>query len=1040
MSFNEQEIEEFKVEALELLEVAEKSLLSLNQGGGFQDAFDATFRSFHNLKGGAGMMDLARLQAHMHELETILMRFKGESQMPEQFVSFFLRGIDASRTIIEGKEISFEYKVEGAAPTDSSAAVEASVIAAPMPAAEPMPVAEPMPAAEPAPVAEATPVAEPKADAPPVVEAARNDSFVPDSSVGEFISEGEEILDRVEASLRLIESNSYTRETIEALYRDIHSLKGTAYLFSFNRLGEVSHAIESSLEPVRDGSLRPGKSLLNALFKSLEIIEKILENIKKGSDDSTAGLPELLVELRSPPEAEATAPPLAEKPKVPEVKAETAEAAPAGQKESEANGSIRVPVALLDSLMALMGEMVLVRNQVLQYSSASEDLEFLNMSKRLNVVTSEIQAEMMKTRMQPIGNVLSKFNRVVRDLSQELKKNINLSLSGAETELDKSLLEAIKDPLTHIVRNSCDHGIETPAQRRQSGKPEAGNITIKSYHEGGQVIIEVKDDGRGLHKDILLTKAIEKGLISQAQASALSEKEIFHLIFAPGFSTAAKVTNVSGRGVGMDVVRSNIERIGGTVELLSVAGSGTTIKIKIPLTLAIVPALVVKCGQGTFAIPQVKLEELVRVDQDSSENKVESLHGAPVYRLRGNILPLVDLGQVLKVSEKRGYSRGIVNIAVVNAEHCSFGLIIDEVQDTADIVVKPLNRLLKSLQVYSGATILGNGSVALILDIPGISKVAKVAQERGVSESARGELRQSAGAELQDYLLVNLNSRTKHAIVLNYVHRLEEFKRTSVEYSGSVPVIRYRDIILPLISVSEQLGYGPAKEASELVPVVVIQRAGELYGLVVEGIHDTLSTSTTLNTSLVKQPGIFGSLNTETELVVVIDPFELITRAFPLKPSTPEIESNPSVNSSSPAEPNLEPARFSRGSGKILLAEDTVFFRKAIKAVLEKTGYEVITVNDGQEAIDKLNSGDDSFDLIISDIEMPRLNGFQLACSVRKTPALKSIPLLAISSRADRQYIQEGHLAGFDIYLEKLKPSLLVNAVEKLIQKKRSAA
>jgi two-component system chemotaxis sensor kinase CheA len=1010
MSFSEQEIEEFKVEALELLEVAEKSLLSLNQGGAFQAAFDATFRSFHNLKGGAGIMDLARLQAHMHELETILMRFKGQSSMPERFISFFLLGIDASRTIIDGKEIEFQYTVGG---EDPAAPAPTAQDAAPaVPAAAPA-----MPAAPPA------------------------DKLRPDSGVGEFISESEEILDRVAAALRLIETDAYSKETLEALYRDVHSLKGTAYLFSFNRLGEVSHAIESSLETVREGSVRPGKSLLDALYKSLEVIEAILENIKNGSGDSSTEVSGALAELKRAAAAdEGSAQGGARS--TAEAKSPTVEQPSSAQKESESNGSIRVPVVLLDSLMTLMGEMVLVRNQVLQYSSASEDLEFLNLSKRLNVVTSEIQTEMMKTRMQPIGNVLNRFNRVVRDLSQELKKNINITLSGAETELDKSLLEAIKDPLTHIVRNSCDHGIETPAQRRQSGKPEAGTIVIRSYHEGGQVIIEVQDDGRGLHKDVLVAKAVEKGVITPAQAAKLTEKEIFNLIFAPGFSTAAAVTNVSGRGVGMDVVRSNIERIGGTVDLISSAGAGTTIKLKIPLTLAIVPALIVKCGRGTFAIPQVKLEELVRVDQESSGNKVESLHGAPVFRLRGNILPLVDLGQVLRVSEKRSYTRGIVNIAVVTAEHCSFGLIIDEVQDTADIVVKPLNRLLKSLHVYSGATILGNGSVALILDVPGISKVARVAQERRVAEAARNELRQSASNEAQDYLLVNLNSRTKHAIVLNYVHRLEEFKRTSIEYSGSVPVIRYRDIILPLVSVSEHLGYGPAKADSELVPVVVIQRAERFFGLVVEGIHDTLSTPTALITSLVKQPGIFGSLNTESELVVVIDPFELVARAFPEEREKADIIEAPLPAAVSTADP-LSPfsqGNARRGGGKILLAEDTVFFRRAIKAVLEKTGYEVVTVNDGQEAIDRLSAGADGFDLIISDIEMPRVNGFQLASSVRKNPALSMIPLLAVSSRADRHYMQEGHLAGFDIYLEKLKPSMLVSAVEKLIQKKRSAA
>ena len=381
--------------------------------------------------------------------------------------------------------------------------------------------------------------------------------------------------------------------------------------------------MESSLEDVRSGTQAVSKSLVAELFKSLTQIDILISRIKQSAtDDPAVATPQTNAEM--PVVAEVTvASPVQKKNEMvmaktdslvqesPDLKTDPidgagteASAHPAKERETEGTSSIRVSVALLDNLMTLMGEMVLVRNQVLQFSNKSEDLDFISMSKRLNVVTSEIQGEMMKTRMQPIGNVFSKFTRLVRDLAQDLKKNLSLNLSGNDTELDKSLLEAIKDPLTHIVRNSCDHGIETPEIRRLAGKPETGTIRIKAYHEGGQVVIEVSDDGRGLHKDILVSKAIEKGLMTQAQVSKLSEKEIFNLIFAPGFSTAAKVTNVSGRGVGMDVVRTNIERIGGTVDLSSVAGAGTSIKIMIPLTLAIVPALIIKCGNGAFAIPQ----------------------------------------------------------------------------------------------------------------------------------------------------------------------------------------------------------------------------------------------------------------------------------------------------------------------------------------------------------------------------------------------------------------------------------------------------
>lgn len=979
-SFSEQEIEEFKAEAMELLDVAEKSLLALDQGSGeFKPAYDAVFRGFHNLKGASAMMELTRLAEHTHELENILIGFKGATSIPKAHISLFLRGIDAARALLNNEDIQFDFNVETPAVPSIAGTIE-------------------------------KPQSKPE---------------ISKEAVDEFVTECDEIVDRLSKNLQLLESNGADKTTIDSVYRDIHSLKGSAYLFSFKKLGDVSHILESSLEPVRDGSRAPSKELINGLFKGLEVIEAIVKRIKaKVSDED---LEPIIKGLSGAFQAETE-----QLPSVPVVQTVKSETPAAG--ESEAASSIRVPVALLDSLMTLMGEMVLVRNQVLQYSNQSEDLEFVSMSKRLNLVTSEIQGEMMKTRMQPIGNVLSKFNRVVRDLSQDLKKSITLTLTGVETELDKSLLEAIKDPLTHIVRNSCDHGIESPADRKKSSKPETGHINIRAYHEGGQVIIDVVDDGKGLHKDMIIKKALERNLISQAQAAKMSEKEIFNLIFAPGFSTAAKITNVSGRGVGMDVVRTNIEKIGGTVDLTSVAGKGTTIKLKIPLTLAIVPALMVKCGEGTFAIPQVKLEELVRVDQSNSESKIEILHGMPVYRLRGNILPLVDLGEILRLGQgsKAGYQQGTFNIAVVNAEQTSFGLIIDEVKDTADIVVKPLNRLLKSLKVYSGATILGDGSVSLILDIPGIAKVAHLNQQRAKTQDLAAGADRGKINEVQDYLLVKLGTPTKHAIVLGLVHRLEEFSRKQVEISGAQPVIRYRNAILPLIYANELLGYSNNEPKDDLVSVVVIKRAGSLYGIVVDSILDTLSTPAELEAGHAKQVGIFGCMDSGEELIVVIDPFELISKAFPsafpveTKPATPSVE--PVV---------AFPKRGSSSRGRILLAEDTLFFRKAIKKVLEGRGFEVVTANDGKEAIDMLDRGEGPFDLIVSDIEMPRVNGFQLAEGVRKHPKFSSTPMLALSSRADREYMLEGQRVGFDLYLEKIKPANLLAAVNELTTKRK---
>jgi two-component system chemotaxis sensor kinase CheA len=806
MSVTESELEEFKTEALELLDLGEKSLLSLDIGGDFKSSFDSIFRAFHNLKGSAGMMELHLLQQHTHELESILMRFKEEAMIPKSYVDMFLRGIDGARAILDNQTITFDFNVETSEPPHTAAT---------QPHEAPSPVA-------PTPITQSLDAPAPLASAPQTAP-----SPIFGTSLDECMTELEEAMTRFQTHLRALEGGSAPAETINDAYREMHSLKGAAYLFGFDDIGQIAHAMESALEPVRDGTQKLSPLLIDGLYKALDCIELSIGFMKKnlpneqiktlapaiikilnrasqfisGHDaPSSAVSPhlsdvssDLIVSTESDAPQEpivsvspvvpvapvhvpaasavpseqpvlASAPNFASSTGQPTVTSSApAPAAAPGHETNDQTSSIRVPVSLLDNLMNLMGEMVLVRNQVLQFSSRSEDLEFLNLSQRLNVVTSEIQGEMMKTRMQPIGNVLSKFHRVVRDLSMELGKSITLTLTGSETELDKSLLETIKDPLTHIVRNSCDHGVESIEQRRATGIAETGSIVINSYHEGGQVVIEIADDGKGLNRATLLKKGVEKGLVTDLQSRQMSDAEVYKLIFAPGFSTAAKVTNVSGRGVGMDVVRTNVEKIGGTIDLSSREGQGTTIRLKIPLTLAIVPALLVRGERGSFAIPQVKLVELVCVERNS-ENKIEKLQGAPVLRLRGQLLPLVDLNTVLdssgSVSELNLSERSMTNIAVLNAGAFSFGLIIDEIQDSADIVVKPMSGILKSLQIYSGATILGDGSVALIIDVQGLARLAAVKAE--TESNAAVKLKESAESlgqmsEIQDFLLLKLN-------------------------------------------------------------------------------------------------------------------------------------------------------------------------------------------------------------------------------------------------------------------------------------------
>jgi two-component system, chemotaxis family, sensor kinase CheA len=549
--------------------------------------------------------------------------------------------------------------------------------------------------------------------------------------------------------------------------------------------------------------------------------------------------------------------------------------------------NIRVDVGQLDKLMNLVGELVLARNQILQFSAGQQDPGFLGTSQRLNLITTELQEGVMKTRMQPIDNIWNKFPRVVRDLAMSCGKRVRVEMEGKETELDKTLIEAIKDPLTHIVRNSVDHGIERPEQRVAAGKPAEGRLFLRAYHEGGQVNIEISDDGAGIEADRVKRKALERGLITSEQAARMGEREALNLILLPGLSTAEKITNVSGRGVGMDVVKTNLEKISGTIDIHSQPGQGTTLRIKIPLTLAIIPALIVTSAGDRYAIPQVSLLELVRLEGDEAREGIESIHGAPVYRLRGNLLPLAYLNQELGL-ETAGASaeRDVVNIVVLQADDRQFGLVVDTVNDTEEIVVKPLGKQLKDITAFAGATIMGDGRVALILDVVGLAHQAGVisqARERALAEDRKAQAAAIASESRQTLLLILGHDDGRIAIPLRLVTRLEEFSRSSLEKTGSQEVVQYRGHILPLVRVSSLLQErrrkprnppNPAVE-SDKIQVVVYSDHERTVGLIVDRILDIVEED------LAKQQpasrdGIQGSAVIQGRVTEILDLEQLI--------------------------------------------------------------------------------------------------------------------------------------------------------------------
>lgn len=765
-----------------------------------------------------------------------------------------------------------------------------------------------------------------------------------DEIVAEFLAESHENIDALDQAMLILEREPGDRQTLGAIFRNIHTIKGASGFLGFDRLTALTHVAENLLSGLRDGDLTLGPDSTGALFATIDAVRSMLRAIEATGADGEDDFADLAAELSRLQDPAASAAPRPE-PAGPEVAAEPVAAPPVAAgpvaappvaagpvapgpvavepvaagpvaapspappapariepepepvNESDSQppvsaeaaapttpsqvgvaspSTIRVGVSLLDKLMNLVGELVLARNQMLQYTSGQSDPTFAATAQRLNLITTELQEGVMKTRMQPIGTIWNKFPRVVRDLALVCGKDIRLEMDGADTELDRTLIEAITDPLTHLVRNAVDHGVEPPETRIAMGKSSQGRLLLRAYHEGGYVNIEIADDGSGIDAERVLEKARAKGLVRPGHEGRMSEREVFGLIFSPGFSTAAAVTDISGRGVGLDVVKTNIERIGGTVDVTSEAGAGTTFKVKIPLTLAIIPALIVTCGGDRYAIPQVNLVELVRLRDEQSSSAVEFVHGVPVHRLRGTLLPLVDLAGEL--GDRRGESSGLghngtVNVVVLQAPDRQFGLVVEDISDTEEIVVKPLGPQLKQLETFAGATIMGDGQVALILDVTGLAHRAGVVDEAsdGGSASAGDGPHTGDGGPIEPLLVVGVGEQKRMAIHLSAVHRLEEFDAASVERAGDSEVVQYGEGIMPLIRVASLFGNsGATDEQAERLQVVVHEEGDRSVGLVVDRILDIVEEAIVVD-DRGSTAGLLGSAIISDRVTDVID-------------------------------------------------------------------------------------------------------------------------------------------------------------------------
>ncbi len=703
-----------------------------------------------------------------------------------------------------------------------------------------------------------------------------------------------------------------------------------------------------------------------------------------------------------------------------------AKAAPEGaaKETSLANQSIRVNVELLENLMTMVSELVLTRNQLLQMVRGMDDNEFTVPLQRLSHVTTELQEGLMKTRMQPIGNAWSKLPRIIRDLSHDLDKKIDLIMHGAETELDRQVLELIKDPLTHMVRNSADHGLEGPAERLAAGKKDTGKVVLDAYHEGGHIIITISDDGRGLNSEKIKAKVLENGLASESELESMSPQQIQNFIMRAGFSTAEKVTNVSGRGVGMDVVRSNIEKIGGTIELKSEEGRGSTFTIKIPLTLAIVSALIVECCGERFAVPQISVVELVRASTDGrSDNTIEMINETPVLRLRDRLLPLVHLNEILRmqtsadeVAEQSDVKGSEEFIIVTQVGAYTFGIVVDRVFDTEEIVVKPVSKILKDLSLFSGNTILGDGTVIMILDPNGIANATGNFDTTDQDADQAQNTHKADSNKKTSLLLFNVGDGTPKAVPLSLVARLEHVKTSRIEYSSGQMMVQYRDTLMPLIPFNSSVQVGQEKDK----PVLVFADREQSVGIVVDEIVDIMEERIDVKLGS-GQAGLLGSAIINGQATDVVDISHYLSNVdknwFKNHDDTPYGD-----------EANLEQEK-----KRILLVDDSPFFRNMLTPLLSVAGYEVTTLEGPSDALKMCEDGV-TFDVIISDIEMPDMSGFEFAQHVKDGQSKwHETPMIALSSHATPQDFERGREVGFNDYVAKFDKDALLSTISQAL-------
>ncbi|MEN6412409.1 MAG: hybrid sensor histidine kinase/response regulator [Veillonellales bacterium] len=881
----------------------------------------------------------------------------------------------------------------------------------------------------------------------------------------EFVTEAKAHLETIEAGLLRLEEGEEDDGTINEIFRAAHSIKGTAGFFGLNKIVELSHCLENLFGEFREHRLKVNSEMIDAMLSAGDMLKKLINMSPAAGEkyditEQVAAIKRFLAVPQTKPvdqsglfsvwdvwnQLTSNDAPVLEKREDPAahcdkssqravVKEDNA-AVPVARKDAVppreimVKDSIRVNVGLLNDLLNLAGEMVLRRNQLLRISQENGDrvpqLELV--ARSIDELTTNLQKKVMQTRMQPIANVFNKFPRIVRDLSHKVNKEVDLTMQGLEVELDRSLIEALVDPLTHLVRNALDHGIETAEIRAEKHKPIPGSLVLHAYHESGRVLVDVCDDGAGIDVEKVRAKAVQKGLIGENESKALDEADIINLIMTPGFSTAEEITDISGRGVGMDVVKTNIEKLGGKIEVFSDPGKGTTFRLILPLTLAIISAFIVAVDGKSFVIPQANVRELLLIQPgETGEKRVEVVQNRPVLRLRGRLFPLVRLADILAgetppaaaAVKAFANTEQLLRVLVIKAGSMVYGLVVDSVYDTEEILVKPLSTVLGNCGLYSGVTVLGDGSISMILDTERIRRRAGISFIQDTSLAANDAMK-PIGAEKQYLLLFNCSGGETLGLDLAMVSRIVATEVSRLQKIGSRYYIFYQGQTIRVIRPEHHLPLSRKKNHLDKVYIILPKLVKYTVGILAEKIEDALYTQVSLDKDGVCGTGILGSAMINGTVVTLLNIHELFAKAAP--------------------EYYHRPIQRDEGQGAaekkntILLVEDTPFFLKVVKSYLESDGYEVLSAENGRQALEKLRQS--RVDVVISDIEMPLMNGFELVRAIRADEKLRQLPVIALTSLTGEVNRDKGLRAGFDIYEYKFDRLRLLESIHEVLGKR----